>query len=247
MLFCVTLATERNEIDIDFKIQTGSGDVDYYVGDYFYYNITLLNTGSTNINATFKVEVFNSTGGLMPNSKDFSIYLQPSQTTYLFQNRSSVRTEGERLIYQLETPGTYSISISSETPITYFYYYDDGSYRFDTGAFHYAFDVQPSYQKTQNERWNEFLEKNEKYMNEVEQYIEASKISSDRTKQLSTVSILLALLGTLVSIGNIHFSYAKLAPETQQQYRRHYLAIQAGIVIFMLLLLCAGLVIIGWI
>ena len=32
-------AAEKNEIDVNFEILTGSGDDDYYVGDYFFYSI----------------------------------------------------------------------------------------------------------------------------------------------------------------------------------------------------------------
>ena len=48
-------ANDENIIDASFEIITGSGDAHHYVGDFFYYNISLTNIGNTSIATTFKV------------------------------------------------------------------------------------------------------------------------------------------------------------------------------------------------
>lgn len=199
MILSVGFAAEGNEIDIDFDIITGSGIDDYYVGDYFYYNITLTNSGDTVINATLLIQVFNSTGGLMPEEKECSIFLAPNQTTFVIQNRTSIRVENEFTIYPMDTPGTYSIVVSSETPITYFYYYEDGAFRYRSNYIRYSFDVMESYLKDQNERWNEFLEKNENYMEAVEEYIQVSRKESAESNNISYISMFIAVSSAALS------------------------------------------------
>jgi len=51
-------------------------------------------------------------------------------------------------------------------------------------------DVMPSYQRVQNDNWNDFLVKNEEYMKQVQQNIKQSEIQAEKTIQLTYLSLM---------------------------------------------------------
>ena len=55
----ISFGYEETCVDVSFGILTGSGIQEYYSGDHFWYNITMTNSGTTAINATFEVTVEN--------------------------------------------------------------------------------------------------------------------------------------------------------------------------------------------
>jgi hypothetical protein len=58
----LVLCDEDTSVNVKFEVLTGSGTQDYFTGDRFWYNITLTDSGTTDINATFTVTVRNTTG-----------------------------------------------------------------------------------------------------------------------------------------------------------------------------------------
>lgn len=240
------LAEEETRIDVTFNVLTGSGSDYYYVGDYFFYNITMKYMGSTALNATFRVEVFNPTEEIIGAVRTYSVSFQPNETLFLFPN-ITVHGIDEYNLYLFETPGTYGISLSSETPIVYYRYLANDAYTFDHNEIRFTFDAMPSYQKAQDERWQEFLQKNEEYMNEVNQYIQESRESAQYTRNLALVSINIAMFSILLSIGNVFFSWWKLSPEIQQEKRGFFRFLIILVVIVLALMLYQFLQIFGWI
>jgi hypothetical protein len=119
----------------------------------------------------------------------------------------------------MDLAGTYSITLTSDVPMTFYRYYETGRYTVEHDECHINIDVMPSYLKPQNEQWNEFLQKNEEYMNQVQQYIQESKIASQKTRVLTYFSILIALLSIFMAVVNIIFSWLKLSPEIQRENR----------------------------
>jgi hypothetical protein len=101
--------------------------------------------------------------------------------------------------------------------------------------------------KPQNELWDEFLQKNEEYMNQVQQYIEASKVASQKTRILTYFTIIIALLSSLLAIGNIQFSWLKIPPEIQEKNRLLYWVLMVLIAIFLVLIAYTYFTVIIWI
>lgn len=158
---------EQNSMDVNFEVLTDSGRSDYYVGDYFWYNITLKNSGSNDINGSFKITVLNSTGGVINGIINFQIALKPNDTYLVYPNYTRNGKE-EHSVYYFETTGTYSIVLSSNLILQYYRRYAPDLYTYSPNECRYSFDVMPSYQKAQNDLWNEFLAKNADYMSKVE-------------------------------------------------------------------------------
>jgi hypothetical protein len=225
----VSAFQEEASVDVTFEVITGSGRSDYYVGDYFWYNISLVNSGSTFINATFKVTVLNTTGGiLIDGSKDYFLTLKPNETTSLYPNYTRLGRE-EHSVYYFETSGTYSIVLSSETPLKYYKFYSSGAYTFSTNACQFSFDVMPSYQRVQNDRWNDFLNKNEEYMKQVD-------IQTQKAMTLTYYTIILAVFSIFVAMGSIFVSWWQLSKEEQKQNRLVFRGFLIFCVVFLLLI-----------
>jgi hypothetical protein len=243
----VCLASQENEVDVDLDVITGSGDVDYYTGDYFVYNISLTNSGNNTIDTIFKVEVLNSTGGVFGSVRDYPILLYPNETDFLFPNITRPGREGEYRVYYFDTPGTYSVILSSETALTYYRYFDRGAYSFDFNEVKFTFDVMPSYERAQNERWNEFLDKNELYMDQVQQYIIESRNQSKRTRDLSFYALVIALFSIGLSSSNIYFSWLKLGDDKRKKTEWVWKLITGISVLFAIFVIYAIFLTLGWI
>jgi hypothetical protein len=235
---------EETSVDVKFEILTGLGIESYYSGDHFWYNITLTNSGTTTINASFTVTVRNTTGGIIGDVGSYKRHLEPTDTTILYPNYTRLGKE-EVNVYFIDIAGTYSITLTSDIPMNFYRYYETGRYTVEHDKCHINIDVMPSYMKPQNERWNEFLQKNEEYMNQVQQYIEESKIASQKTAMLGQLSISIASLAIFLSVGNIYLSWWKLNKKIQNEKRRFFYVMNVGIFVLLGLLLYQGLLISG--
>jgi len=195
----ISLSVEETAVDVKFEILTGLGIQDYYSGDHFWYNMTIKNSGTTTINATFTVTVRNTTGGVFGAVKSYKRYLEPNETTILYPNYTRLGKE-EVSIYFMDTAGTYGIELTSDVPMAFYRYYETGRYTVEYNKCHMSIDAMPSYQRLQNERWNQFLQENENYMNKVQAYIEQSRIETSKTKALAFSSVAVAIISLLVGI-----------------------------------------------
>ena len=186
-------------VDVKFEIFTGSGIQDYYSGDHFWYNIIMTNSGTTTINTTFTVTARNATGGVFGEVVSFKRYLEPNDTTILYPNYTRLGKD-EVFVYFMDTAGTYTMELSCDVPMSFYRYYTSGGYTVEHNRCHISIDVMPSYQRLQNERWNQYLQENENYMNKVQVYIDQSRAETDKTKTLVKISVAVAAISVLTSI-----------------------------------------------
>ena len=222
-------SNEETSVDVKFEILTGLGIQDYYSGDHFWYNITLTNSGTTTINATFTVTVRNTTGGVFGTVKSYKRYLEPNDTTILYPNYTRLEKE-EVYIYFMDTAGTYTIELTSDIPMSFYRYYETGRYTVEHNKSHIGIDAMPSYQRLQNERWNQYLQENENYINTIQKYIEQSRRETQKTQFLALTSIAIAAL--LFEFEVISLSKTKL-----KQHRKIYLSL--SVIFLMVLILIA--------
>jgi hypothetical protein len=227
-------AQDENIIDVSFEIITGSRIADYYVGDFFYYNISLTNIGNTSFSTTFTVEVLNSTYQTLNVIRNYYVEMLPNETAFLLPNTTRSGFDDIYNVYHMETPGTYYVKLSSETPITYFRFFENNAYYFEYNEIRFSFNVMPSYEKIQNERWSEFLTKNEEYMEEVERYIQESKNSSLQTRNLAYTSIFIATISVCLSILRILWT----VDEEQKKDRFGLYLVTFSFIILALFFLC---------
>jgi len=186
-------------VDVKFEIFTGSGIQDYYSGDHFWYNIIMTNSGTTTINTTFTVIARNATGGVFGAVVSFKRYLESNDTTILYPNYTRLGKD-EVFVYFMDTAGTYTMELSCDVPMSFYRYYTSGGYTVEHNRCHISIDVMPSYQRLQNERWNQYLQENENYMNKVQVYIDQSRAETDKTKTLVKISVAVAAISVLTSI-----------------------------------------------
>jgi hypothetical protein len=231
----VSAFENESSVDVAFQIITGSGRSDYYAGDYFWYNISLLNSGSTLINGTFNVKVLNNTGEIIEPSKDFTVTLQPNASYFLYPNYTRLDKE-ERSIFYFKTSGTYTIVLSSELLLRYYRFYSNGAYTQSSNYCEFPIDVMPSYQRVQNDNWNDFLSKNEDYMQKVQQNIDQSEIQAQKTLELTYLSLFIAVSSIFLAFGSFFVAWTDLSQEKQKKNRWWY-RLFTGFVIFILVLL----------
>jgi hypothetical protein len=189
----------ETSVNVKFEILTGSGTQDYFTGDHFWYNITLTDSGTTDINATFTVTVRNTTGGIFGQVETYKEYLKPNDTTTLYPNYTRLGKE-EVYVYFMDTVGTYAVELTCDKPTSFYRYYETGRYTVEYNLCHLGIDAMPSYQKLQDDRWNQYLQENENYMNNVQDYIAQSRAEASKTKMLAQISIGVAVIAIMLNI-----------------------------------------------
>jgi len=192
-------AMEETAVDVKFEVLTGLGIQDYYSGDHFWYNITMKNSGTTNINATFTVTVRNTTGDVFGAVGRYRKYLEPNQTTFLYPNYTRLGKE-EVSIYFMDAAGTYTLELTSDVPMLFYRYYETGRYTVEQNRGHMNIDAMPSYQRLQNEKLNQYLQESQSYMNKVQEYIEQSRLETNKTRALAFSSVAVALISVVLSV-----------------------------------------------
>ena len=188
--------------DVKFEILNGSGSQDYFTGDYFWYNITMTYGGIITLNATFTVTIRNTTGGIFGAVVNYKEYLRPNDTIALYPNYTRLGKD-ENYVYFMDTVGTYTIELTCDTSMSFYRYYETGGYTVEHNLCHFYIDAMPSYQKLQNDRWNQYLQENEDFMNGVQQYVAQSKIQAAKTSNLALVAILVAILSLFTNYGSL--------------------------------------------
>ncbi|MFW9784700.1 MAG: hypothetical protein ACFFFB_20640 [Candidatus Heimdallarchaeota archaeon] len=206
--------SEEATVDITFEVLTGSGLSDYYVGDYFWYDISLNNTGLLPINTEFRVEVQNPNGTIIGVVSYYQLTLELNETGSLYPNYTRLGKE-EVNVYFFETSGTYTIKVSSDVNLNYYKFDREGFYTFTTDSSGYVFDVMPSSERVQNERWSEFLNKNQ-------DYIEKLEIKSQKTTLLTYCTVIIAMISVFIAYGIFHFSWCQLSDIRKECNRRLY-------------------------
>ncbi len=230
VIFDVSAFEGESSVDVNFQILTRSGRTDYYVGDFFWYNITLLNSGSNLINGTFNVRVLNTTGVIVPPARSYDVTIQPNETYSLYPNKTRLE-RSEFDIYAFKTAGTYTIAVSSDLSLNYYTVFPDGGYAYFGNRFEYPIDVMPSYQREQNDQWSEFLSKNEEYMQKVQENIDKSETLSVKAINLTYLSVCIAVASIFLGWGSFYVAWCDLSKEKQKTQRWWYRVFAIGFLI----------------
>jgi len=194
----LVLCDEETSVNVKFEIINGLGTQDYFSGDRFWYNITLTNSGTTDINATFTVTIRNTTGGIFGQVETYKECLKPNDTTTLYPNYTRLGKD-EVYIYFMDTVGTYTVELTCDKSMSFYRYYETGGYTVEHNVCHLGIDAMPSYQKLQNDRWNQYLQENENYMNNAQAYITQSKAEASNTKMLAKTSVGVAVIAIMLN------------------------------------------------
>jgi hypothetical protein len=189
----------ETSVNVKFEILTGAGTQDYFTGDYFWYNITLTNSGTSDINATFTVTVLNTTGGVFGQVETYEEYLKPNDTTTLYPNYTRLGKE-EYYVYFMDTVGTYTVDLTCNEPMTFYRYYETGAYTVEYNLCHLDIDAMPSYQKVQNDLWNQYLQQSEAYMNQIQAYNEQSKAETSKIEDFAVMSVVVACISIFMNV-----------------------------------------------
>ena len=112
----------------------------------------------------------------------------------------------------MDIAGTYTIELSSDIPITFYRYYVSGRYSVEHNICHINIDVMPSYQKVQNEKWDQYFQESDRYMETVQTYVYQSRLDAERSQYMVLASILVATLAVIVNVVSI--------PEETQRRQR---------------------------
>ena len=197
-------------VDVKFEIYTGLGIQHYYFcGDHFWYEITITNSGTTTMNATFTVTVRNTTGGVFGEVASYKRYLEPKDTTILYPNYTRFGSE-EYFIYFMDTVGTYTIELTCDVPLYFFRYYVTGRYTVEHIRCHMSIDVMPSYQR---------------------QYIEQSRQETNKIQALAFASLMIAAVAVAINIISL--------PKTRRERFRTFLfymcLVMIAILVFVIL------------
>jgi hypothetical protein len=219
-----------NEISVNvkFDIFTGSGSPDYYSGDYFWYNITLQNSGTTVINATFTVIVLNTTGGVMPDTNTFVRNLAPNDTTYFYPNFTRLGKE-EYSVFFMDTAGTYTIELNSSLSMYYYRWYNGtGRYTFEYNVCYMNIDAMPSYQKQLNDAQKQYVQQSENYLNNIQTYLAQSKAETTNTQLLAKTSLCVAIIAIMADLFTL--------PKTRLKERKGFIAaIVMGLILYVII------------
>ena len=218
---------QETYVNVRFNVLTGSDTQDYFTGDYFWYNITMTYGGTITLNTTFTVTVRNTTGGIFGAVVSYKEYLSPNDTVTLYPNYTRLE-KNEVYIYPMDTVGTYTIELTCDTSMSFYRYYETGRYIVDYNRCHMTIDAMPSYQKAQDDRWNQYLQENQNIMTKIQDYIAQSRVESDRTRYIAVWSVFVAVVSIFVNIFSI--------PDTRRR-RIKWTLTGFGVISFVILLL----------
>jgi len=187
---CATLykVSDRYCLAVDVLIIPGSNGSDYgygrytlrnqgdfFVGDYFYFEILLRNIGKGLVNETLNVSIYSPDRELIGSYSD-KVELAQGQTFSLIPWADKNTTTHR--IFDFDTAGSYKINVTRKTsdPILYFYrfYEPDMACVIRPNVFAYYFDVMPGWEK----HWRDRL-------------VQWQEISGTVTKETLKISILL--------------------------------------------------------
>lgn len=161
-----------------FTVVNGENKPDNFVGDYFTYKITLINLGGNSVeNDTFKVNISNPLQYSIGNRLFYPDKLKISDNQYLlhptYRNRSN-----EYDIFPFDIAGAYTITLSSDTSMEYFRFYDNCRYTRSPNSLNYYFDVMPRWEK-------EWKDETENLQRDI---IESNKQIKDSVGEMVTIS-----------------------------------------------------------
>ncbi len=109
----------NNCVEIDLDVISGTSEKEFFVGGWFYYNITLTNLGDTPINNTITVIVFNPDRETIGENKTYNIFLEPRASNYYFPKYERGLRPDWKSRYDFDVVGSYKIQITSSSPLEF--------------------------------------------------------------------------------------------------------------------------------
>lgn len=132
----------EHNMKVNFSVTNGQGLDTNYVGDYFTYNVYIENNDTDPISATFTVNVFNTTHGLL-STRPYVVTLDIGKCTYLNPN-FTMNGQSVQSIFYFDTPGAYELEITSSIPVLFYTYFSAGRFVFQHNVATFFFDALPS-------------------------------------------------------------------------------------------------------
>jgi len=221
---------DEQNIKISLEILTGQGLDTNYVGDHFWYDITLENNSTTTIAATFTVKVYNTTHGLLYPVRDYERSLNPGESSHLYPNYTREGRQ-EYSIFFFDSPGTYELAVSSSVPIAFYEYFPDGKYIVQHSTSRFYFDALPASEKALNERMNRWIQENEQWIAQSRENTLEEMRSTRVMLQLTTVMFLVTVVNAFLVVWSTRMQVKKRASLLLYVY----LAVTMSIVILVML------------
>jgi len=178
-------------VNININLTSFEGGNILFVGDVFYYNITIKNTGLSDIQKTFLVDVFDPLNRSLSHRVYKLELIKSNETQYLFPNQSKSIHD----IYPLDVIGVYRIEVKSDGVI-YHKIYENCAFLEYVTTYKQSFDVMPKWEYAINKQ-NEKLQ---------EQNLEMNKESTSlnqQIKQLTIAMLILAFIPIIIEL-SIH-------------------------------------------
>jgi len=192
-------------VHVNITIISGEETREFFVGDYFYYNITILNIGNKTINSQLRVDVYNPQRELIGTSITFPINLEPNETTFLFPNMTEDLKK--YYIFIFDSIGSYKINISSDDYLHFYHFYPKRtSCKYVRHFWSYLkyFDAMPRWDYEWKKEMRVQIEKYEKVIqelrNETKGMKDATKEMLDISKEMKISSKLMRELSILVLV-----------------------------------------------
>ncbi len=180
---------------------------DLYSGGWFSYNITITNVGSSDLNATYTVSVYNPDDTPNGISRNFTLDLKPNQSGLLYPNNTfsapdniQINTSNNVNAYFADTAGAYKVNVTCDTQITFLYLSSDNStYNYMPNYYQISFDAMPSYQEQLNQEQQEFYDNYAWYVQQFQQYSQQASADAANAQQLTYFAIGLSILAAVIS------------------------------------------------
>lgn len=209
-------------IAIEFIIYTGSGSYDFFVGDYFWYNITLKNIGNTTANLNLTVKVYNNLREVIGTVVTYFKNIEPNEITYLFPNITS--DEEKYYIFEFDTIGSYKIEITSENYfkiIEFYHYQDDCKSIFYDNRYPFYFDAMPKWERTWKEEMRSQIIISQEILKNISEYSEKiSDFSREMVKSSNKMEILtwVIIILTIINVCFVWYTIKKSISQFVSQF-----------------------------
>lgn len=190
----------ENCVVLDISLSTGSESIEYVIGDYQTYNISINNIGNNNISTNFSVKVLDPQGNQIGKTRSFPLSLQPNEIKNFIPNQT---VDGKLFdIYPFDAVGSYKIVISTDTKITFYrffpkmfnissVYYFSCKFTFQEN-FVYNYDVISK----SDEQWRNTLRG---WQNETQNFNNESQLTNSIMKNLNLALYIFAFITLIVS------------------------------------------------
>jgi len=109
-----------------FIDQNGNLTTDLYSGGWFYYNITVTNSGNSDLNATYTVTVYSPDGTVNGKTREFTVDLKTNQSGVLYPNETLL-SPNDVDAHFADTVGTYEINVTCNVPVEFVRYANGNS------------------------------------------------------------------------------------------------------------------------